>query len=276
VLRAVARTVLPDPVVASIARRMTERADRRRVIDLSGARVLREAPADALRDPRRLAELLAAGGLNDEHLEQFPAHLHPYCGQGLRLWQLPDQFAPYLIEVGRHGVRRYIEIGVRHGGSFTVTVEYLSRVGELDEAVAVDIDPVPALLPYPLDQPSVRLMQADTLSDRFAAWVQRQPGFDLAFIDGLHSYEGCRHDFETLRPQARMIALHDISNHIEPEVGRVWADIRREYADEYAFHEFTVQPHPSGPPDMGIGLAISRQARRSSAVSTSGGTALSA
>jgi hypothetical protein len=255
-LRTVAKTVLPDPLVVSIARRLNERADRRRVIDLSGARVLREAPADALHDPERLAVLLAEGGLNDEHLEQFPARLHPYCAKGLRLWQLPNQFAPYLIEVARHGVRRYLEIGVRHGGSFTATVEYLSRVGELEEAVAVDICAVPALLPYPLDQPSVRLIQADTLTDRFESWVRRHPGFDLAFIDGLHSYEGCRHDFETLRPHARMIALHDISNHIEVEVGRVWADIRREYADAYEFHEFTAQYDESGPPDMGIGLAI--------------------
>jgi hypothetical protein len=257
-LRTVAKTVLPDPLVASIAQRLNERADRRRVIDLSGARVLREAPAEALRDPERLAALLAEGGLNDEHLEQFPAHLHPYCGKGLRLWQLPNQFAPYLIEVGRHSVRRYLEIGVRHGGSFTATVEYLSRVGELEEAVAVDIFAVPALMPYPLDQPCVRLMQADTLTDRFAAWTRRHPGFDLAFIDGLHSYEGCRRDFETLRPRARMIALHDISNHIEPAVGRVWADIRRDYADEYDFHEFTAQYRESRPPDMGIGLAIRR------------------
>src|SRR5215204_2397812 len=240
-LRSVAKAVLPESVAMSIAQKMNERADRRRVIDLGGARALREAPPEALCDPQRLAMVLATGGLNDEHLEQFPAHLHPYCGKGLRLWQLPDQFAPYLIEAGRRGVRRYLEIGVRHGGSFTVTVEYLSRVGELEEAVAVDIDPVPALLPYPVDQPAVRLVQADTMTERFAAWVRSRPDFDLAFIDGLHSYEGCRHDFETLRPHARMIALHDISNHIEPEVGRVWADIRREYADEYDFHEFTAQ-----------------------------------
>jgi hypothetical protein len=256
-LRTVVKSVLPQPLVTSIAQRLNERADRHRIIDLAGARALRGAAADALHDPERLAVLLAEGGLNDEHLEQYPAHLHPYCGKGLRLWQLPNQFAPYLIEVARHGVRRYLEIGVRHGGSFTATVEYLARVGELEEAVAVDIDAVPSLLPYPLDQPSVRLMQADTLSDRFAAWMDRHPGFDLAFIDGLHSYEGCRHDFETVRPRARMIALHDISNHIEPAVGQVWADIRRDYADAYDFYEFTAQYDGSGPPDMGIGLAIS-------------------
>jgi hypothetical protein len=258
VLRAVAKAVLPDPLVASISQRLNERADHRRLIDLSGARVLRGAPADALRDPDRLAVLLAEGGLNDEHLEQFPANLHPYCGKGLRLWQLPNQFAPYLIELARHDVRRYLEIGVRHGGSFTVTVEYLSRVGELDEAVAVDIVPPPTLLPYPLEQPCVRLMQADTQTADFAAWTQRHLGFDLALIDGLHSYEGCRRDFETLRPRARLIALHDISNRIEPEVGRVWADIRREYADDYDFLEFTAQYNDSAPPDMGIGLAIRR------------------
>jgi hypothetical protein len=257
-LRSVAKAVLPESVATSIALRMNERENRRKVIDLAGARALREAPEEALRDPEQLAVVLAEGGLNDEHLEQFPPHLHPYCGRGLRLWQLPDQFAPYLIEIARRGVRRYLEIGVRHGGSFTATVEYLTRTGELEEAVAVDIDAVPSLLPYPVQQPSVRLMQADTTSDAFAAWVGRHPGFDLAFIDGLHTYEGCRHDFETLRPKARMIALHDITNHIEPDVGRVWADLRREYAGAYDFLEFTAQYGRDGEPDMGIGLAVRR------------------
>ena len=255
-LRTVAKTILPESVATSIALRMNERANRRKAIDLAGAQALRHAPQDALSDPQRLAVVLAEGGLNDEHLEQYPEHLHPYCGRGLRLWQLPDQFAPYLIEVGRRGVRRYLEIGVRHGGSFAATVEYLARAGELEEAVAVDIDAVPSLLPYPLEQPAVRLMQADTTTDDFAAWVGRHPGFDLAFIDGLHTYEGCRSDFETLRPKARMVALHDITNHIEADVGRVWTDLRREYADDYDFLEFTAQ---SGDvPAMGIGLAVRR------------------
>jgi Methyltransferase domain len=259
-----AKVVLPRPVQAPIARRLGERNDRRRVIDLSFARFLREAPAEALRDPNRLAELLCVGGLNDEILEQFPAEIHPYTGYGLRLWQYPKQFAPYLVEVGRRGVERYLEIGIRHGGSFVATVEYLSRLAPLREAVAVDIDPVAALLPYPLDQAAVRLMQADTQTPEFADWVRRQGPFDLVFIDGLHTFDACQRDFASVLEHARLIALHDIVSPLVPDVGRVWKDVKRNCADRFEFVEFTDQyagvKAASGQDHMGIGLAIRREA----------------
>lgn len=257
-LRRVAKAILPSSIKHPIEHWIGQRNDRKRVIDLRAAAVLRTADDADLRDPERLAALLCDGGLNDEILDQFPLSLHPYAGRGLRLWQLPIQFAPYLVELSRHQIRRYLEIGVRHGGSFVATVEYLARIGELEEAVAVDIEAVPSLLPYPLQQPSVRLMQADTLTSEFEGWVGRHPGFDLAFVDGLHSYEACRRDFETVRKNSRLIAMHDISNAVEPSVGRVWRQVREEYSAEFEFREFTAQ-HPEVPgPTMGIGLAIRR------------------
>jgi Methyltransferase domain len=261
-LAAAGRRILPSWVREPIQRRLGKRADRRRVIDLSHARVLRQAPIEELTDPGRLEELLIRGGLNDELLEQFPARLHPFTGYGLRLWQHPNQFSRYLLELSHHGVERYLEIGIRHGGSFVATVEYLNRFTPLREAVAVDIDPVPSLLPYPLAQPSVRLMQADTQSEEFAAWVRRHEPFDLAFVDGLHTYDASRRDFETVREHARLIALHDIVSPLVPDVGRVWADVRRDHAGEFEFLEF-VDQYPElargeEPQNMGIGLAVRR------------------
>jgi hypothetical protein len=205
--------------------------------------------------------LLAEVGLNDELQEQFPTRLHPFTGRGLRLWQLPNQFAPYLQEVASHGVRRYLEIGVRHGGSFVSTVEYLNRFIPLDEAVAVDIEPIPSLLPYPLAQPSVKLMQADTQTSEFEEWVARHGPFDLVLIDGLHTLEACRRDFESVRRSARLIAVHDIVNRFVPDVGLMWRDIQAAYADEFEFLEFVEQYDPVSDPalrNMGIGLARRR------------------
>jgi hypothetical protein len=264
-MTAVARRVLPTSVRAPLEHRLGERNDRRRTIDLRAAGVLREAPEERLRDAAQLAELLAESGLNDELLEQYPVDLHPFTGRGLRLWQMPDQFAPLLVELSRHRVQRYMEIGVRHGGSFVATVEYLSRFGELTEAAAVDIDPLRTLLPYPLEQPAVRVVQADTQAPAFAAWVARQPPFDLVFVDGLHTYEACRRDVETVRARARLIALHDITNDLVPDVGRVWRELRAGHSGEFDFLEFTEQPGRAGagPGErvMGIGLALRRDAR---------------
>src|SRR5947209_6395925 len=98
---------------------------RARSIDLSRVQLLRKADTVVLRDDLRLQALLQALGLNDEGIEEFPPALHRDCGSGMLLWQFPIQFAPYLIELSRHRVRTYLEIVVRHGGSFVVTTEYL-------------------------------------------------------------------------------------------------------------------------------------------------------
>jgi hypothetical protein len=254
-----AKAVLPEPVRAPIERRIGARVEARRQMDLGYARVIREAPLAELTDRAALERRLLDVGLNDELRDEFPAALH-HAGGGLRLWQYPNQFAPYLIEISRHGVRRYLEIGVRYGGSFVTTVEYLARFGDLEEAVAVDIDPIVTLLPYPLEQPAVKLMQADTQTETFERWVERTGPFDLAFVDGLHTLAGCRRDFESVRDHARLIAVHDIVNHLVPDVGTMWRAIRHEYADEFEFHEF-VDQYPGVGGDaghMGIGLAIRR------------------
>jgi precorrin-6B methylase 2 len=55
-------------------------------------------------------------------------------------WQYPNQFSKYLAELAAHPVDRYLEIGVRHGGTFVITVEYLSRFHPVREAIAVDLE----------------------------------------------------------------------------------------------------------------------------------------
>ena len=260
-----AKAVLPAHVVAPIQRRLGERADRRRVIDLDAVHVIRAAPGAALTDPARLAGLLVDAGLNDEILEQFPRSLWPEMGRGLRLWQYPTQFSPYLIELSERDIRRYLEIGVRHGGSFVTTVEYLSRFAPLSEAVAVDVEPLVPLLPYPVLQPAARIVQADSQTEDFAGWMRAQEPFDLVFIDGLHTREGCRRDFESARESARLIGMHDIVNAIEPDVGRVWQDVKEAHADEFEFLEFVEQypevANAGGATHMGIGLAVRRDGR---------------
>jgi len=65
----------------------------------------------------------------------MPDELYQFCGRGLHYWQYPNQFSKYLVRLSQFKVESYLEIGVRHGGTFVITVEYLSRFHPLKCAI---------------------------------------------------------------------------------------------------------------------------------------------
>lgn len=257
--RRVAKAVLPDRAVVRIQRELTERARRSRPIDLRAVRLIRKASLNQLADASYLEwELLPKLGFNDELLYEFPTSLHPYTGRGLRHWQYPNQFSKYLVELSRLKVESYLEIGVRHGGTFVITVEYLSRLRPLRTAVGVDLVRSPGLVRYAKSRPEVAVLTCDSQSERFRRFVSAAGPFDLVLIDGDHSEAGCRRDFETVVEHARVIVFHDIVSDPVPGVGAVWREVKEAYADRFTFLEFADQ-YPElareGKSYLGIGVA---------------------
>lgn len=226
-------------------------------IDLGRIAMIRAERPAALRDPAGLEALILALGLNDDGLGDFPPALRPHCGHGLRIWQYPWEFARYLAELLRLGVRSYLELGVRHGGSFVTTVECLARSGTLKSALAVDVMPCPSMAEYSRLNPAARFLQLNTQSAAFERALDEHGPFDAALIDANHDEEECRHEFELLRDRCAMLAFHDIANTDFPAVGRVWSEVTAlpgyrclEYVSAY--------PEPHTP--MGIGLAVREEA----------------
>lgn len=225
-------------------------------IDLARIALIREsAPADLLRSVH-LEDLLLRLGLNDEGLEEFPPELHPFCGQGLRVWQYPSQFSKYLAKIASLGVGSYVELGIRHGGSFVATVEVLERFRLLDFAVGVDIIPCPAMAEYAAINSRTEFACLNTQSAAFTALLARLHAVDLVFIDSHHEESQCRREVLELQHCANMIALHDVSNIDCPGIGKVWREMKA--AGEYVCFEFTDQYRDMGP-YMGIGLAVKKE-----------------
>jgi cephalosporin hydroxylase len=202
-----------------------------------------------------LEQLLIRLGLNDEGLDELPVALHPHCGRGLLLWQYPNQFSRYLLFLSQLGVRSYLEVGLRHGGSFVTTIEYLNRFAPLAHALGVDVIPAPSLERYLDINPRATLVWMNSQTPAFEALLVERGPFDLAFIDSHHEEDQCRHEFELLRRHTRMVGMHDIVNMDCPGVRSVWAEVKA--SGEYICYEFTDQ-YPGLGPFMGIGLAVER------------------
>lgn len=194
--------------------------------DVDGAiRMLRTAHLRDLRNEAFLREeFLLTLGLNGEILDEFPVQLYPWCGQGIRSWQYPIQFASYLAYLSGKNIKSYVEIGCRFGGTFIIVVEYLRRFSDLYLAAALDIEHADIMAAYARRTVGIEYKIANSRDPEAISYLGSLP-WDLAFIDGDHSYEGCCSDFHAVRQRAKIIGLHDIASSACPGVVRAWREI---------------------------------------------------
>lgn len=254
------KRALPSPVVALILRLKWEKM---KAIDLSRVSLIREKDKAFLMDAGKLEnELLPQLGLNNELLYQLPEMLYPFTGQGLLHWQYPNQFSRYLALLSRLRIASYLEIGVRHGGTFVITTEYLQKFHTIDKAVGVDLGYSPSAAAYRKLNNRATFFQADTQTERFHDLLKRESYFDLVLIDGNHEEAECRNDYQAVKDRAGIVVLHDIVSAVCPGVEKLWHEIKTQ-CGEYICYEFTDQYESvtkrTGKSFFGIGVAIKKQ-----------------
>lgn len=197
-------------------------------LDFQRLEIIKNASIKELKDVDSLIKILKKCGLNNEFIHEFPQQLYADAGQGLYSWQYPIQFARYLIKLSELSIQSYLEIGVRHGGSFLITVEYLKRFNpSFNQAIGVDIDYSPILDEYMRKAKekkrdiSLDYKIMDSQSTNFAKLID-DLDIDLVLIDGDHNLIPCKNDFLLLKDKAKYIAFHDISSIVCPGVCAVW------------------------------------------------------
>ncbi len=219
---------------------------------------LRTIPHRVLRDVSAVQDLLLELGLHQISGELPPGcmgdELLPYTGKGLGIWQRPDEFAEYLVWLSkRPPIRSYLEIGVESGGSFITTIEYLKRFHPLGLAIGVDPWYSPTVQEYVCRTGGVQFVRGTRYAPELGRLVDDIGLLDLVLIDGDHSAEGVRADWQFARSRSRYIAFHDIAANI-PGIRSLWAEIR---STQTRTHEF-LSRRSGASPWMGIGVVDMR------------------
>jgi predicted O-methyltransferase YrrM len=137
-----------------------------------------------------------------------------------------------------------LEIGTAHGGTYWTWCRLATPTAHL---VSIDFPEnaewTARLRSYSRPRQTQTLIRADSHDPQTVRSLDELNGsVDLLFIDGDHSYEGVRADFENYAPFVRpggLIAFHDVdsANHPDSQVDRLWAQLRdlydtRELIDE--------------------------------------------
>lgn len=147
-----------------------------------------------------------------------------------------------LIQVLRYEkAASYLEIGVRHGGTF---LQVMSSLPMGSRGVAVDLpgarwgcegsreslEQVVAKLQR--QGYDIKTIWGDSRAPDTVAEVVRYGPYDACLIDADHTYEAVRDDWTNYGRMARIVALHDIDGDGKVEVPRLWAEIKPSYRHE--------------------------------------------
>jgi cephalosporin hydroxylase len=228
-------------------------------MDLTRIKFIKESTLDDLQDNNYLEKLIIKLGFNTEILREQPKIVKDNGG-GLLIWQYPNQFSKYLCLLREQKINSYIEIGCRWGGTFVLTNEYLKMFNNMNKSVAVDIIDSP-VINYCISNNETQFIKLNSKSKEFKDYINNN-FFDLIFIDGDHSYNGVKNDYEISKNHGKIFVFHDIISDVCPGVVQFWNELKNNEKDTYNFFEFIEQYidvwNNTRQKFLGIGVAIKK------------------
>lgn len=156
------------------------------------------------------------------------------------------ELSPFISFLKRRLIRTVVEIGTRKGGTFFVWCQLAEP-----DALVVSIDlpggafgggyeesEIPKLRSYAQTDQDVHFLRVDSHAPqtrRELMEILDGREIDFLLIDGDHTYDGVRQDFELYSPLVKsrgLIAFHDIVHHDQVprcQVDAFWNEIKSDY-----------------------------------------------
>ena len=209
-------------------------------IDLRYIEEIRCYSSEDLMDVKSVEKLLLKLGTNDEILTEIPVEFHKYCGFGLKYWQYPSQFSQYLCFLSKYKISSYLEIGIRYGGIFILTLEYLKRFQAIKEAIGIEVLFNKSLSKYSKFNNVSKFIKIDSTSEEFSSLINDKK-FDLVFSDGNHDEDYCRKDSNILKEKSKILVVRNIISDACSGVQKIYMEIKRNYYNKFNFYEINQQ-----------------------------------